>query len=241
MKNECSIVRDLLPLYAEHMLSDDTTMFVCDHLKQCPACTAAYEELKKAAPSVDDEDTTRREAEKNALIAVKKKVRSRSRTVAVILAACLAALVLLLQTFPVYRLVQVGWALDYYKKDEVAMLLYAGSPFDRAAVQPILRMADGAFRDFSHTDAELDALHGKLSRYATPTDHYAGVVTVDYSLKLWSAHLDGDRGYLWVYYSRQAYDSRGSTVTGSKNIPAFWEVEKDATGTWQVVRIKEHP
>ena len=33
MKNECSIVQDILPLYVEEMVSDDTVSFVREHLK----------------------------------------------------------------------------------------------------------------------------------------------------------------------------------------------------------------
>ena len=33
MKNECSYVRDVLPLYFENMVSEDTAAFVEEHLK----------------------------------------------------------------------------------------------------------------------------------------------------------------------------------------------------------------
>ena len=42
MKHECSIVRDLLPLYAEGMLSQESTAFVKEHLESCDDCRAAY-------------------------------------------------------------------------------------------------------------------------------------------------------------------------------------------------------
>ena len=38
MRNECNIVRDLLPLYAENMVSADSRDFVEEHLKGCEAC-----------------------------------------------------------------------------------------------------------------------------------------------------------------------------------------------------------
>lgn len=38
MKNECSIVCDLLPLYAEDMVSEDTAEFDKEHLGTCPTC-----------------------------------------------------------------------------------------------------------------------------------------------------------------------------------------------------------
>ena len=33
MKNECSIIRDILPLYVENMVSEDTSEFVKEHLE----------------------------------------------------------------------------------------------------------------------------------------------------------------------------------------------------------------
>ena len=35
MKNECSIVQDILPLYVEEMVSDDTVSFVRQSWKNC--------------------------------------------------------------------------------------------------------------------------------------------------------------------------------------------------------------
>lgn len=47
MKNECSIIRDLLPLYAENMVSPDTAGFVEEHLKNCDECRKEYKQLKE--------------------------------------------------------------------------------------------------------------------------------------------------------------------------------------------------
>lgn len=47
MRNECNIIRDLLPLYAENMVSSDTAVFVEEHLKNCEACRKEYERTKE--------------------------------------------------------------------------------------------------------------------------------------------------------------------------------------------------
>ncbi len=47
MDNECSIVKDLLPLYAEDLTSEDTAAFVKAHLEGCAACRAEYETIKE--------------------------------------------------------------------------------------------------------------------------------------------------------------------------------------------------
>ncbi len=47
MKNECNIIRDLLPLYVENIVSSDTAAFVEEHLKCCEACRKEYETSKE--------------------------------------------------------------------------------------------------------------------------------------------------------------------------------------------------
>lgn len=57
MKNECSIVKDLLPLYAEGMLSADTAAFVEEHLNACETCKGEFEKTGDPEPAESPEDT----------------------------------------------------------------------------------------------------------------------------------------------------------------------------------------
>ena len=45
MKTECSIVRDLLPLYIEDMVSPETAKYIGAHLAECPECRAELDSL----------------------------------------------------------------------------------------------------------------------------------------------------------------------------------------------------
>ncbi len=45
MKNECSIIKDLLPLYVEGMVSKDTKEFIENHINECKLCKQEYELL----------------------------------------------------------------------------------------------------------------------------------------------------------------------------------------------------
>ena len=47
MKIPCSIVRELLPNYIDDCMEDDAKMLVEEHLKECDACRALYENMKK--------------------------------------------------------------------------------------------------------------------------------------------------------------------------------------------------
>lgn len=56
MRNECNIIRDILPLYAESMVSSDTADFVEEHLKSCDACRKEYEKAKEPQPAQEIAD-----------------------------------------------------------------------------------------------------------------------------------------------------------------------------------------
>ena len=43
---DCGIVKDLLPLIAENMASEESTAFVKNHLETCEDCRKAFEEMK---------------------------------------------------------------------------------------------------------------------------------------------------------------------------------------------------
>ena len=49
MKTECSVVRDLLPLYVEDMVSPETAQYVKSHLDECSECQAELDSLKEGA------------------------------------------------------------------------------------------------------------------------------------------------------------------------------------------------
>lgn len=46
MKNKCKIIEDLLPLYAEDMLSEESKVFVEENIEDCPECKKELEKLE---------------------------------------------------------------------------------------------------------------------------------------------------------------------------------------------------
>ena len=50
MKTPCSVIQDLLPLYAEELTGEDSRKLVEDHLEECENCKQTLEELKEAIP-----------------------------------------------------------------------------------------------------------------------------------------------------------------------------------------------
>ena len=247
MKNECSVVRDILPLYLENMVSEETAESIKEHLENCPECAAEFEAMKsgKTVEKIGEEVQSDFEAEvlksiKNIRRKFRKKVLRVGGIIAAILAAILIAGSVLLHLFPIYRIAEISLN-DYYSKDQMKMALYIGSASDREEVISVLLLANKAFNDVRHTRAENEEAYGLLARYATPTDSYEGAAFNEHSLELWSAHLDENEGWIWVYYSSETFDHNGKSICGSWRIPSLWKVEKNEIGEWVVVDIREHP
>lgn len=85
MKNECSIIKDLLPLYAENMVSDETASFVEEHLKSCAECRKEYEKIKEP-------ETVTNEADAVPLINLERKLKKKKIQTIAFTAVVVAAL-----------------------------------------------------------------------------------------------------------------------------------------------------
>ncbi len=246
MKNECSVIRDILPLYLENMVSSETGAFVKEHLEKCPECTAELEALKVGTKlekiSSDMRDNLDIEVKKS-MEATHKKLHQKTYRAAAVIAGIFITVCILLHFFPVYRILDIGPMTigSYYSGEQIAKAIYIGSASDRREAQAVLRLADQAFNDVQHTHAENEKKYGLLARYATDTDSYGDTAFNEHSLELWSAHLGKDEGYIWVYYSAETFNHDGSVAHGSRNIPSLWKVEKNDSGEWVVVQIREHP
>ena len=83
MNIPCGVVRDLLPLYAEELTSEESKTLVDEHLEICSDCREKLEEMKRPKPTPPDGA--------EALRGVKKALRCK-RLTAVLLAALLVFL-----------------------------------------------------------------------------------------------------------------------------------------------------
>lgn len=169
---------------------------------------------------------------------MRKLIKTKPVIVVAIIVVLLLLVFFVFNTFPVYRIVKADIS-SYYDSKELSLLAYIGTPSDRSIGKEVLAKADAAFSDISHSQEENKETHGVLSRYATSSER--GAADEKHSLELWSAHFDSDSGYMWVYYSAATYDANGNPISQSADIPSLWTVEKNETGEWVVVGIKEHP
>ncbi len=117
MTNECSIVKDLLPLYAEDLTSAETADFVKIHLAGCESCREEYLKIKEPPQAAAEETAA-------PLKAVKKKL-TRRRALIAAGAAVLALLIgiaafQLFDSRPVTELYHDWSQSSIYTDDQIA-------------------------------------------------------------------------------------------------------------------------
>ncbi len=101
--NKCNLVSDLLPLYAEDLLSGDSKQFVERHLAKCAVCSKKLKILNEPALSLPSpECLPGEEAACRSLKSIKLRFRRRSARLSAI-SVCLSALMIFCAVFfPLY-------------------------------------------------------------------------------------------------------------------------------------------
>ncbi len=241
MKNECSIIRDILPLYAEGIVSDDTTCFVEAHLKGCNECSSIYKDIKDGGLIMKNEDENTEREVINVMKKTRKKVFKRIFISAFSICFAVLVIVVSLQIFPVYRLFQYNSNYEFIDEHK-NMLVYIGSSSDRKIATDILNYADNyVFPDVSHTYEENLRLYGELGRYPFEKNIFdeEKALYETHSIKLLSANINTNHGYMFVEYSQQAIGENAEVVSSSLNVLSLWEIQQDDNGNWKVVKITE--
>ena len=120
MTNECAIVKDLLPLYAENMTSGETAAFVKGHLDGCESCRTALKTIE--APLSVDEPGPEAAAP---LKTVKKKLTRKKALIAVIaalaaLAVAVVGAVIFFEARPMNQVLITAGNSELYTQDELS-------------------------------------------------------------------------------------------------------------------------
>lgn len=83
-KLDCDIVKDLLPLYYDGVVSETTKTAVKDHLKNCEGCFKEYRDFCIETPDTEEENTGKRFGK----MMDKQKIRQRIKMVVSAIVAC---------------------------------------------------------------------------------------------------------------------------------------------------------
>ena len=201
MKNECSIVRDLLPLYAEHITSEATNALVEEHLAECEACRAELEQMEQPVPVRPD--TEQRTGEAGVLRTLKKKLRKQTWCAIVITVAVVLLVTLLLRLNPIDYLADISATKEYTISDRMA-LLFKGGISDRATALSVLNSVhivfenkeEDVYNKMAMSREEISYYFGALMNYCVP-EVFEGEILTTYHIDLLSAHFGGSSGEMW--------------------------------------------
>lgn len=118
MKITCDIIRDLLPLYAEDMVSEDSKQLVDEHLSDCDGCAKILADMKKESPIP-------LESSPEPLNKVKKTIRR--RRVLSVMAALLTLITLasfvVTYLFAPFQLTKEQALDDFYVREDGAVVI----------------------------------------------------------------------------------------------------------------------
>lgn len=247
MKNECHIVRDLMPLYTEGMLSDESAAFVKTHLETCEDCRGAYG--GEETPSTAEADAARqRVGEAGVLRTLKKKLRKQTWCAIIITVAVVLLVTLMLRLNSIDYLAAISSDERYTLSDRMA-LLFKGGYSDHDEAEAVLSNVHIVF-EYSEEEIYNSVLAmprdeaayalGALVRYCVP-EMDAGKMLTIYHIDLLSAHFSGDSGKMWVKYGYQRFDRAHNFSsyggTGAIDHIVLWKLEKYGDGYWRVVEI----
>ena len=119
MKLPCTLVHDLLPLYAEHLTSPETDELLAEHLQSCPACTEELHALRLPVPVQAD---TQADAPLKGIRQTLHKKSLRTAAAAILAALCAVALVFWMGTACAPATAEQAQLWAYNRKEDGASL-----------------------------------------------------------------------------------------------------------------------
>ena len=124
MKYECDIAMDLMPLYVDDLLSENSKIFVENHINTCEACRKYYEKLSSeikipVSKEVRFSDLRPIEYLKSNL---SKKIIKKVLATVLVVGLCVGAFLFA----TLYKLPVDSQKMDFYVKDDFLMMKYDG-------------------------------------------------------------------------------------------------------------------
>lgn len=124
MKYECDIAMDLMPLYVDDLLSENSKIFVKNHIDSCESCRKYYEKLSSeikipVSKEVRFSDLRPIEYLKSNL---SKKIIKKVLATVLVVGLCVGAFLFA----TLYKLPVDSQKMDFYVKDDFLMMKYDG-------------------------------------------------------------------------------------------------------------------
>lgn len=109
MRDNCEIIKDLLPLYVEDLTSESSNQFIEEHLHSCAECVTYLENIKRDLPTVEDSFAAGDYDDQEMVKRIKKRMMNQRFITAAI--GILAVLVVSMNFFPWASIGLIGFLL----------------------------------------------------------------------------------------------------------------------------------
>lgn len=238
MKIDCDIIRDLLPLYAEGMVSEKSRQAVEEHLKECEKCREIYREMREPKPQLHYDTEPAKSFQKF----VKKKKRKLITKTALFTAAVVLAAV-------VIRLIAVGGLIAFLAIDSANAKIYE----DKDVSHYSRYMGENAEEEYAdkwnmREDIFPEAITEEMSvadykmAYYNPWDaQYLSYLVVDYGEEAYRAETERLKNYESTeylgYYGAEGFPE-GYTLLAMEADPYYGFVYALGTQDTRIVYVE---
>lgn len=224
MKNECNVVKDLMPLCIDGVASEESQRMVEGHLEECEECAKAYADMHDEL-----EQQMILENEKKEMEVVAKQLHARRIRKAVMsaLLGLLAAVLIFLVAYHAdeiaFRMKYVHWNGDL--REEALFAKVSGDPYDEGMRYVHLSSSPSGSPDYEFI-FESEILEDGKSWCLQVRAKYKGWNTEEYDAGGIFCYGGSEDG-VWVGYSGEEYGylpvSRVELLSGN-TATVLWEV-----------------
>ncbi|WP_296128543.1 zf-HC2 domain-containing protein [uncultured Anaerococcus sp.] len=124
MKYDCDIIKDLMPLYIDDLLSDNSKKFVEDHINNCESCKKYYEKLSGEVKIPSSKDLRKSDLKPIEYLKanLSKKIITRVLGTILIIGLSVSGFIFVNH----YDLPVDPAKVEFYEKDDYLMMKYQG-------------------------------------------------------------------------------------------------------------------
>lgn len=124
MKYDCDVVKDLIPLYIDDVLSENSRIFVKDHIDSCEACRKYYEKLSSEVKIPVSRESRKKDLKPMEYLKASLSQKIIKRVLAVVLVVGFFVGSFAFATL--YEMPVDSSKVDFYVKDDFLMMKYDG-------------------------------------------------------------------------------------------------------------------
>lgn len=241
MDKNCEIIKDLIPLVADNIASEESKRFVENHCETCDECK------KELWIAKEDIKTEKSDSAENQVWDNINKIQKKKKIKKIINVSVIAVLVIVIGVFTVIFIDNTrekSSMEEYFGKELTSEYNKGYSSTDKKEVEPLIKQINkalnfvGSEKDAKKKFGELWALsYNDMDENTKPGDYK---VNTEFSLN--TVKLYNDVGYLWFDYSKGVINKKtGESVDGSGDIPVRLSIAKDDKDEWTVITYKEAP